>query len=40
MKKKVNELFLNCSALLICSYKLDINKNYKTYLTKNKIKKC
>ena len=40
MKKKTNELFLQCSALLICSYLLDINKNYKTYLTTDKIKKC
>jgi predicted lipase len=40
MKKNVNELFFKCSALLICSYLLDVNKNYKTYLTNDKIKKC
>jgi len=39
-KNKINKLFFKCIILLICSYQLDINKNYKTFLTNEKIKKC
>lgn len=38
--KKINELFFKSIILLICSYQLDINKTYKSFLTRKKIKKC
>lgn len=37
---KISELFFKSIILLICSYQLDINKNYKSYLSNKKIKKC
>ena len=37
-KDKINNKFFKCIALLICSYQMDINKNYKTFLTNEKIK--
>ena len=38
--KKINELFFKSIILLICSYQLDINKTYKSFLTRKKIKQC
>lgn len=37
---KIDKLFFEAVVLLICSYQLDINKNYKSFLTNEKIKKC
>jgi hypothetical protein len=37
---KINQLFFKSIIMLICSYQLDINKNYKSFLSNKKIKKC
>jgi hypothetical protein len=37
---KINKLFFKSIILLICSYQLDINKNYKSYLSNENIKDC
>lgn len=34
---KINQLFFKSIILLICSYKLDKNKNHKSYLSNEKI---
>ena len=36
-KHKINKLFYESIILLICSYQLDINKNYKSFLSNKKI---
>lgn len=33
-------IFFVCAILIICSYNMDINKTYKTFLDKNKISEC
>lgn len=37
---EISKLFFKSIILLICSYQLDINKNYRSYLSNKKIKKC